>query len=101
MVQQRRKDIAIRKVFGSTNRLEMRRFLGSAAVSVLLGAVLSIPLLWVAVRQVRRVIDFDMAFPVWTAAVAIGFVAVVSLCSSLLVASRAVNENPVNSLKNE
>lgn len=101
MVQQRRKDMAIRKVFGSTNRLEMRRFLGSAAVSVLLGAVLSIPLLWVAVRQVRRVIDFDIAFPVWTAAVAIGFVAVVSLCSSLLVASRAVNENPVNSLKNE
>ncbi len=100
-IAQRKRDMAIRKVFGSDNRLEMLRLMRFAMTSLAIGLVLAVPLMWVGIRQIDRIVEYATPFPWWVALAAFAIVAAVSLLSVWMISRKAVRENPVNNLKTE
>ena len=100
-IAQRKHDMAVRKVFGSTDRLEMLRLMRFAMSSLGIGTVLSLPLMWVGFRQIEKIVKFDTAFYWWVPVAAFAVVAAVSLLSVWLISRKAVRENPVEHLKTE
>ena len=100
-IAQRKRDMAVRKVFGSDNRLEMLRLMRFSLVSLLAGLVMAVPLIWAGVRQIDKIVAYEGAFPWWVALAAFAVVAGVSLLSVWLISRKAVRENPVKNLKTE
>ncbi|MBO8439878.1 MAG: ABC transporter permease [bacterium] len=100
-IAQRKHDMAVRKVFGSTDRLEMLRLMRFAMSSLGIGTVLSLPLMWIGFRQIEKIVKFDTAFYWWVPVAAFAVVAAVSLLSVWLISRKAVRENPVEHLKTE
>ena len=93
--------MAIRKVFGSDARRELLRLMRFAMTSLAVGLLIAVPLMWVGIRQIDRIVEYDMPFPWWVAVAAFAIVAAVSLLSVWLISRHAVRENPVENLKTE
>lgn len=100
-IAQRKRDMAIRKVFGSDARRELLRLMRFAMTSLAVGLLIAVPLMWIGIRQIDRIVEYDMPFPWWVAVAAFAIVAVVSLLSVWLISRHAVRENPVENLKTE
>ncbi len=100
-IAQRKHDMAVRKVFGSTDRLEMLRLMRFALSSVGVGTVLSLPLMWTGFKQIERIVEFDTAFYWWAPLAALAIVVLISLVSVWVISRKAVRENPVVHLKTE
>ena len=100
-IAQRKRDMAIRKVFGSDARRELLRLMRFAMTSLAVGLLIAVPLMWVGIRQIDRIVEYDMPFPWWVALAAFAIVAAVSLLSVWLISRHAVRENPVENLKTE
>lgn len=99
-IQQRAKEIAIRKVFGSTDSQVCRRlittFLSYVAIAFVIGGVLSAWLMnhWIS-QYSYRIVWWPWIF------VAGAAVLLVSFCSVALQSWQASNENPVKNIKQE
>ena len=100
-IAQRKRDMAIRKVFGSDARRELLRLMRFAMTSLAVGLLIAVPLMWAGIRQIDRIVEYDMPFPWWVALAAFAIVAAVSLLSVWLISRHAVRENPVENLKTE
>ena len=100
-IAQRKRDMAIRKVFGSDNRRELLRLMRFSMVSLAAGFALSVPLTWAGVVQIDKIVAYGGAFPWWVSLAAFAVVAAVSLLSVWLISRKAVMENPVENLKTE
>ena len=100
-IAQRKRDMAIRKVFGSDNRRELLRLMRFSMVSLAAGFALSVPLTWAGVVQIDKIVAYGGAFPWWVSLAAFAVVAAVSLLSVWLISRKAVRENPVENLKTE
>lgn len=100
-IAQRKRDMAIRKVFGSDARRELLRLMRFAMTSLAVGLLIAVPLMWIGIRQIDRIVEYDMPFPWWVAVAAFAIVAAVSLLSVWLISRHAVRENPVENLKTE
>lgn len=102
-IAQRRRDMAIRKVFGSTNRLELFSLLKFTLMSLCFSLVIAVPLMVYGIRKLGQVVTIEGGYscPLWVPLAAIAFVVFVSLASVYFICRKAASENPVNHLKTE
>ena len=100
-IAQRKRDMAIRKVFGSSSLGEQERLMNFSLVSLGISLVIAIPLMLFGVHQIDKIVTFDSTFPWWVPIASIAFIAFVSLASVYLISRKATRENPVENLKTE
>lgn len=98
-IQQRHKEVAVRKVFGSTSsqacgRL-VRTFLGYVAIAF----VLAVPVIWYFMSDWLSQFSYRISLSVWIFAVAGAVCFIVSLLAVVAQSWMAANENPVLHLK--
>ena len=100
-ISQRKRDMAVRKVFGSENLREQWSLMRFSFVSLGFSLLISLPLMWIGVKQIDKIVTYDAPFPVWVVVGAILFVTLVTLCSVFLISYKAVRENPIQHIKTE
>lgn len=100
-ISQRKRDMAIRKVFGATSGDEMKRMLRFSFIAILAGTIVAIPLTWIGVEQISKIVNYGREFQWWMAVIAFGVTTLISLISVWFISRKAVNENPVNNIKTE
>ena len=100
-IAQRKRDMAIRKVFGSSSLGEQERLMKFSLISLGISLVIAIPLMLFGVHQIDKIVTFDSTFPWWVPIASIAFIAFVSLASVYLISRKATRENPVENLKTE
>lgn len=99
-VQQRRKEIAVRKVFGSTSRQMLRRLISTFLTYVLVAFVVSVPIVWKTMGEwLSHYTDRISFIP----ALLVGgvFCLIVSLAAVFSYSYMAANENPIKNIKAE
>ena len=100
-ISQRKRDMAIRKVFGATSGDEMKRMLRFSLIAILAGTIVAIPLTWIGVVQISKIVNYGREFQWWMVVIAFGVTTLISLISVWFISRKAVNENPVNNIKTE
>lgn len=101
-VGQRRRDMAIRKAFGSDNRKEMVRVLRYAILSLCMGLVVTVPFVFIPELLLEQVGDSStFIHPYWTFVLAFFAIIGLSVLIVWLVTRKVVNESPINYLKSE
>ncbi len=98
-IQQRHKEIAVRKVFGSNNGQILKKLLRSFAGYVLVAFVLAVPLVWYFMSDWLSQYSYRIALSPWIFVVT----GIVSLSLSVLAVyfrcRKASNENPILHIK--
>ncbi len=100
-ITQRRKEIAVRKVFGSTNRQILGSLVRSFMLYVGVAFVIAVPIIWYFMSDWLAGYSYRIALSWWIFAVAGVFCLLVSLLSVYFQSRAASNENPVNHIKDE
>ena len=101
-ISQRKRDIAIRKVFGSSSRDEMLRLIRFTMESLLLSLIIAIPLIWLGVKKINEVLPVPgYSMPWWVPLAGFAIVVIISLLSVFVISKQATEENPVRNLKTE
>lgn len=100
-IQQRRREIAIRKVFGSTNRQIYFRLMRSFMSYVGIAFVIAVPLIYYLLNEWLSRYSYRISVWWWIYAVAGLFCFIISFVAVLAQTVRASNENPTNNLKTE
>ena len=101
MISQRKRDIAVRKVFGSTATGEQRRLMRFSLQSVVIGFVIAIPLSVLGMGKIYDFVPFGDMSRWWIPIVAFVTVATVSVVSVFFISRSAANENPIDNIKTE
>ena len=100
-IAQRKRDMAVRKVFGSSDSGEMIRLLRFSLGSLCASLLIAVPLTWIGIRQIDKVVTFDSSFPLWVPVSAFLLVILLSLGTVYLISLKATRENPIHNLKTE
>ena len=100
-IAQRKRDIAVRKVFGSDSRSEMLRLMKFSSASLAVSLLIGLPLMYIGIQQIDKIVTYESSFPWWVPVAAFLIVALISLASVWLISRKAVWENPVLNLKTE
>ena len=100
-IAQRKRDIAVRKVFGSDSRSEMLRLMKFSSASLAVSLLIGLPLMYIGIQQIDKIVTYESSFPWWVPVAAFLIVALISLSSVWLISRKAVRENPVLNLKTE
>ena len=100
-IAQRKRDIAIRKTFGSSSRNEMLQLMKFSFSSLLISLIIAIPLMAFVIHTIDKIVSYDSDFPWWVPPTAFAVITLISLGSVYLISRKAVRENPVNSIKTE
>lgn len=100
-IAQRKRDIAVRKVFGSDSRSEMLRLMKFSSASLAVSLLIGLPLMCIGIQQIDKIVTYESSFPWWVPVAAFLIVALISLASVWLISRKAVRENPVLNLKTE
>lgn len=97
-IQQRRKDIAVRKVMGCSSREVLTKLMGTFVVYVLIAFVIAVPLVYYLMETWLSTYAYRISFS-WLAIAAVGvavlLVAVIAVFAQSYIAS---NMNPVKNL---
>lgn len=100
-ITQRKRDIAVRKVFGSSAFAEQVTLVKFSLVSLLFSLLIAVPLMLFGFKQIDEVLSIEGAFPFWVPFAAFAIVAFITAVSVILISYKAANENPVENLKTE
>ena len=100
-IAQRKRDIAVRKVFGSDSRSEMLRLIKFSSASLAVSLLIGLPLMYIGIQQIDKIVTYESSFPWWVPVAAFLIVALISLASVWLISRKTVRENPVLNLKTE
>lgn len=100
-IAQRKRDIAIRKVFGSTSLNEQLSLMKFTLVSLGYSLIIAIPLTCTGFHLLDKWLHAPFASPWWVSFIAFAAVTTVSLASVWLISRKASHENPINNLKTE
>ncbi|MDR1331783.1 MAG: ABC transporter permease [Tannerella sp.] len=100
-IRLRAKEIAVRKVFGSTNPEALRRLVATFLSYVLIAFVVAAPAAWVMMRQWLAGYAYRIELSPWFFVVAGVFCLAVSFVTVFFQSYAAANANPVNSIKTE
>ena len=96
-----RREVAVRKVFGSTSREVLIRLLRRFMVYILVAIVIAIPIIYYIAQQWLEQFSYRIALSPWIF-VASGFVClVVSLLTVFVQSWLTASENPIRSIKTE
>ena len=100
-IAQRKRDIAIRKTFGSSSRNEMLQLMKFSFSSLLISLIIAVPLMIFGIHTIDKIVAYDSSFPWWVPPTAFAVITLISLGSVFLISRKAVRENPVNNIKTE
>ena len=101
MISQRKRDIAVRKVFGSTAKIEIASLMRYSLMSVVISLAIAIPLSIVGMIKIYDFVPYGDIPTWWIPIAAFATVVVVSLLSVYLIGRKAANENPIENIKTE
>ena len=100
-IRQRKKEIAIRKVMGSTSGEVLVLMLRTFSVPLLVSFVIAVPISYYIMSDWLTNFSYRITLSPWIFAVA-GFTCfIISLLTVVIQSWRAANENPINSIKTE
>lgn len=97
-IQQRQKEIAVRKVFGSSGTQIRRRLIGSFMVYVAVAAAIAVPFTWYAMARWIAAYSYRISCWPWIALSCL-VCAATSLAAVYVQSYMAGNENPINHIK--
>ena len=97
----RRKEIGIRKVFGSSEEQIVRLLTSRYAQILLIAFVIAVPLAWYMGSQWLENFTERTIIHWWLFPLALVLVGLVTLLTAALQGWRAAAENPINSIKTE
>ena len=97
-IEQRQKEIAMRKVFGSTNAQMHRRLVRTFLMYVVIAFVISVPIVLYFMKD--WIIQYSYRITWWPwIAVAGAIILVISFAAVMVQSWMAANENPINHIK--
>ncbi len=99
--QYRKKEIALRKIHGSTVEQVLTMFNRKFIRIVAISFVIAVPLAWYSVSSWLGGFAFRVSIYWWVFAVALLLVLLITLLTVTIQTYRAATENPINSLKSE
>jgi len=100
-IRQRKKEIAIRKVMGSTSTEVLLLMLRTFSVPMLVSFVIAVPISYYIMSDWLTNFSYRIALSPWIFAIA-GFTCfIISLLTVVIQSWRAATENPVNNIKTE
>ena len=100
-IQQRRREIAVRKVFGSKSRQVLIRLVRSFLIYVAIAAIIAIPIIYYIGNDWLSQFSYRISLSWWIYALAILITALASFLAVILQSWHAANANPVESIKQE
>ena len=100
-IRQRKKEIAIRKVMGSTSGEVLLLMLRTFSVPMLVSFVIAVPVSYYIMSDWLTNFSYRIALSPWIFAVAGSACLVISLLTVVIQSWRAASENPVNNIKTE
>ena len=100
-IRQRQKEIAIRKVMGSTSGEVLVLMLCTFSIPMLISFVIAVPISWYIMTDWLSNFSYRIALSPWIFAAA-GFTCfIISLLTVIIQSWRAASENPINNIKTE
>ena len=100
-IRQRQKEIAIRKVMGSTSREVLLLMLRTFSIPLLISFVIAVPISWYFMSDWLSNFSYRIALSPWIFAAA-GFTCfIISMLTVIFQSWRAASENPINNIKTE
>ena len=99
-IQQRSKEIAIRKVFGSTSNRIRRDLIRTFLLYVAVAFVISVPVIWYIISEWISRYSYRIVWWPWIIVAGI-LVLLISFCAVAIQSYMASNENPVKNIKQE
>ena len=100
-IRQRQKEIAIRKVMGSTSGEVLLLMLRTFSIPMLISFVIAVPISWYIMNDWLSNFSYRIALSPWIFAAA-GFTCfIISLLTVIFQRWRAASENPINNIKTE
>lgn len=100
-IAQRKRDIAVRKVFGSSALTEQMSIVRFSLASLFFSLVIAVPLMLFGFNQIDEILPIEGTFPFWVPIAAFGIVALIMAISAIIISHKAMNENPIINLENE
>ena len=100
-IRQRLKEVAVRKVFGSTTNEVMRRLVRTFLSYVGMAFVVAVPLIWYFMSGWLSDYAYRISLSVWIYLTAFVFCLIISFLTVFWQALRAARTNPVKSLRSE
>ena len=100
-IRQRKKEVAIRKVMGSTSREVLVLMLRTFLTPLLVSFVIAVPISWYIMRDWLTNFSYRIALSPWIFAAAGSACFIISLLTVLIQSWRAASENPINNIKTE
>ena len=100
-IRQRQKEIAIRKVMGSTSGEVLLLMLRTFSIPMLISFVIAVPISWYIMRDWLSNFSYRIALSPWIFAVAGSVCLIISLLTVIIQSWRAASENPVKNIKTE
>ena len=100
-IRQRQKEIAIRKVMGSTSGEVLLLMLRTFSIPMLISFVIAVPISWYIMRDWLSNFSYRIALSPWIFAVAGSVCFVISMLTVIIQSWRAASENPVKNIKTE
>lgn len=100
-VQQRSREVAVRKVFGSSNKEVLKKLIFTFLNYVFVAFVIATPVIWYIMRQ--WLVEFSYRIPLypWIFIAAGLFCLLIAFITVFFQSFYAANENPVDSIKTE
>ncbi|MCR5434902.1 MAG: FtsX-like permease family protein [Bacteroidaceae bacterium] len=100
-IRQRQKEIAIRKVMGSSSGEVLVLMLRTFSIPLLISFIIAVPISWYIMTDWLSNFSYRIALSPWIFAAA-GFTCfIVSLLTVIIQSWRAASENPINNIKTE
>jgi putative ABC transport system permease protein len=100
-IRQRKKEIAVRKVMGSTSGEVLLLMLRTFSIPLLISFVIAVPISWYIMTDWLSNFSYRIALSPWIFAAA-GFTCfIISLLTVIVQSWRAASENPINNIKTE
>ena len=100
-IRQRKKEIAIRKIMGSTSHEVMTLMLRTFCAPLLVSFVIAIPLSWYVMTDWLSNFSYRISLSPWIFVVTCAFALLVAVLSVSIQIIKAVRTNPVESIKTE
>ena len=98
-IQQRQKEIAVRKVFGSTSRQIWVNLVRTFLIYVVVAFVIAVPIIWYFMADWLSGYSYRISLSWWIFALAGLFCLVVSFVAVFIQSYMASNANPINHIK--
>ena len=100
-IRQRKKDIAIRKVMGSTSGEVLVLMLRTFSIPLLISFVIAVPISYYIMSDWLSNFSYRIALSPWIFAAAGSACFIISLLTVIIQSWRAASENPINNIKTE